>query len=245
MKALVLAAGRGSRLMPFTADRPKCLVEIGGKTLLRRHVEALTAAGAEEVGVVAGWRAEAFDGLGPRVFVNPRWAGTSMVESLAAADLWLRAGPVLVAYGDIVYAPATARRLAAAAAGLAVAYDPHWLALWSSRFADPLDDAETFVHRDGRLLDIGGRPGSAAEVQGQYMGLLRITPPAWGTIRRARAADPRTAALDMTGLLRHLVRRNLLDVATVAADGPWCEFDHPSDIAVGRRVLRLLDEAGA
>ncbi|GAA2922545.1 phosphocholine cytidylyltransferase family protein [Streptomyces thioluteus] len=238
---MILAAGRGSRLMPFTADRPKCLVEIGGRTLLQRHTEALGAAGAEEIGVVAGWHAEAFEGTGPRVFVNPRWAGTSMAESLAAADPWLRDGPVLVAYGDIVYAPATARALAAADAALAIAYDPHWHDLWSRRFADPLDDAETFAHRDGRLLDIGGRPRTTAEVQGQYMGLLRITPPAWETIRRARAADPRTAALDMTGLLRHLVRGRLLEVATVPADGPWCEFDHPSDIAVGRHVLRALD----
>src|SRR5205807_8499247 len=71
-------------------------------TLFRSQVAALRAGGADEVGVVAGWHADAFAGTGLPVFVNRRWATTTMAESLAAADEWLRAGPVLVAYGDIV-----------------------------------------------------------------------------------------------------------------------------------------------
>ncbi|MFD7666052.1 NTP transferase domain-containing protein [Streptomyces sp. NPDC059788] len=242
MRAIVLAAGRGSRLRPFTADRPKCLVEIGGRTLLARQVDALRAAGARRVGVVAGWHAEAFASTGLPVFLNPDWERTTMAASLAAAESWLAQEPTLVSYGDIVYGPHTARALAASDAELAISYDPHWHALWSRRFADPLDDAETFVRDDaGRLLDIGGRAGRVEEIQGQYMGLLRMTPTAWAAIERARSADPAVAALDMTGLLRHVVRARLLEVATVPAVGPWCEFDHPSDIDVGLDVLRALD----
>lgn len=242
MKALVLAAGRGSRLGPFTADRPKCLVGIEGKSLLDRQVAALLAAGATEVGVATGWCAEAFGGSGLTTFDNPEWAETTMVDSLASAEKWLLEGPVLVSYGDIVYTAETARRLAAADGPLAISYDPDWEALWRSRFDSPLDDAETFV-RDGsdRLLDIGGRPSTADEVQGQYLGLLRFTPEAWSTIRDLRATDAGTRGLDMTGLLRHLVRTGLLSITTVAAEGPWCEFDHPSDLEVGLEIVRRLD----
>jgi choline kinase len=243
MKALVLAAGRGSRLGPFTADRPKCLVEIGGKSLLERQVAALRAAGAREVGVVIGWCAKAFQAKGLPTFENPRWADTTMVESLSAAEEWLLEGPVLVSYGDIVYGAATARRLAKVDAPLAISYDPGWEVLWRSRFDQPLDDAETFV-RDGagHLMDIGGRPATAAEVQGQYLGLLRFTPVAWSTVRELRSANAEVRMLDMTGLLRHLVRSDLLQISTVPTAGPWCEFDHPMDIDVGADIIRELDE---
>jgi choline kinase len=235
----VLAAGRGARMAGLTADRPKCLIEIGGRVLLDRQVAALRAAGIDEVGVVAGWHAEAFAGTGLPVFVNHRWATTTMAESLAAADAWLRDGPVLAAYGDIVYTAETVRELAGCDAELAITYDPNWHALWCRRFANPLDDAETFVRaQTGDLVAIGGRPGTVAEVQGQYVGLLRLTPGSWRSIREARRA-PEVRGLDMTGLLSRLLPA--VRIATVPVRGPWCEFDHPSDLAVGRDVLRALD----
>lgn len=243
MKAVILAAGRGRRMGPHTADRPKCLLEIAGRTLLDRQVAALRAAGADEVAVVAGWRAELFDGRGLTVFLNERWAETTMVASLAAADRWLRAGPVLAGYGDILYTAATVRALAAADQQLAVAYDPGWRALWSRRFADPLDDAETFrLDEAGLLSEIGGRPTTLSEVQGQYLGLLKITPPAWSAIRDVLAAGETAAGLDMTALLAVLLARRAPAIGATAVVGPWCEFDHPADLEVGLDAVRAFDD---
>ncbi|MGA4837588.1 NTP transferase domain-containing protein [Streptomyces sp. G45] len=244
MKAVVLAAGRGSRMGPYTADRPKCLMEIAGRSLLDRQVAALRAAGADEVAVVTGWQPDAFAATGLRLFHNPRWARTTMVDSLAAADAWLSAGPVLVSYGDIVYSAATARRLAHSRAPLALVHDPDWLALWSRRLDDPFADAERFRQdASGRLIDIGGRAHSVEDAQGQYIGLLRFTPDAWAVLQARRAAGD-LAGLDMTGALGHLVRTCSLPVMTVPVDGPWCEFDRPADLEVGLDVVRRLDAAG-
>jgi L-glutamine-phosphate cytidylyltransferase len=239
MRAVILAAGRGSRLTGHTEDRPKCLVEIDGRSLLDRQVAALRAGGATEVAVVVGWRRDAFARGGLSWFVNEDWASTTMVDTLACAGSWLRTGPVLVSYGDIVYSAATVAALAAAGGPIAVAYDPDWLALWTQRFADPLDDAETFtLDGAGRITDIGGRPGSTAEVQGQYLGLLRITPAGWQELCRARTA---AARVDMTGLLRQVLAGGRAPLAAVPVVGPWYEFDHPSDLDTGRAAVRRLD----
>ena len=249
MRAVILAAGRGSRLGPYTVDRPKCLVELRGRSLLDRQVSALRAAGAEEVAVVAGWRAKLFERFAGRqltVFVNEHWAGTTMVESLATAASWLRAGPVLVSYGDIVYSAATARALASVRHDLAIAYDPGWRELWERRFDAPLDDAETFRLDDrGLLAEIGGRPASMADVQGQYLGLLRFTPPAWALAERVLRSEPALHGADMTGLLRFLLRAHDVEIGAVPVSGPWCEFDHPGDVEVGHGVLDELDRAEA
>jgi L-glutamine-phosphate cytidylyltransferase len=242
MRAVILAAGRGSRMGEYTVDRPKCLVELRGRSLLDRQVAALRAAGADEVAVVAGWRAELFDGLGHTVFVNDRWDRTTMVESLATAGSWLRAGPVLVSYGDIVYSAATARTLAAAGQSLAIAYDPGWRTLWERRFDVPLEDAETFrLDERGLLTEIGGRPFSAEEVQGQYLGLLKFTPPAWSLVERVLRTESTVDGLDMTALLAYLLREHPLEIGAAAVSGPWCEFDHPADVEVGHAVLDELD----
>jgi L-glutamine-phosphate cytidylyltransferase len=238
MRGLVLAAGRGSRLGPFTTDRPKCLVELAGSTLLERQVAALRAAGAREVGVATGWHSEAVQATGLPTFHNPRWASTTMVGSLATAREWLLDEPLLAGYGDIIYGAATASSLAAQDAPLAIAYDPDWESLWRKRFSRPLDDAETFaLGDDGLVLDIGGKPRTVQDVRGQYIGLVRWTPQAWSVVESA-GVDP---ALDMTGLLRHLVTERLVPVTAVPVADPWCEFDHPSDLEVGLDIARALD----
>jgi choline kinase len=244
MKGIVLAAGRGSRLGPHTADRPKALIEIGGRTLLDRQVAALRHAGAREVAVVTGWRAGAFTGLGLPVFANPDWASTSMVRSLECASAWLERETCVVCYGDIVFHPEDARGLAATAADLCIAYDPCWLPMWRARFADPLQDAETFrADSSGRLLEIGGRPEAVDQVHGQYLGLLLFTPAGWA--EAAKVAAERGPGGDvpahMTDLLGRIVRAARCEVLTFPVTHPWWEFDLPSDLRLGATVIARLD----
>lgn len=233
MKAVVLAAGRGSRMKGLTDDRPKCLVELNGRPLLERQVAALRGAGCEEVAVVAGYRGDLLERRGLAIFTNPRWAETNMVVSLTCAAPWLEAEPCLVSYGDIFYTAETARRLVETDADLAISYDPDWLALWSARFADPLSDAETFrLNPDGTVADIGRRPTGLHEVQGQYMGLLRFTPAGWRRFAaHLEAVGPEAAAkLDMTSMLRALIADGA-SVRAVPAEGAWGEVDSASDLA--------------
>jgi choline kinase len=155
-----------------------------------------------------------------------------MVASLACAEAWLADAPCLVSYADIFYPAETVRRLMRADAPLALAYDPDWLALWSGRFADPLSDAETFRLDGARVVEIGARPRSVDEVEGQYMGLLRFTPEAWSLAQRLRAelSAARRDRLDMTSLVAALIARGLDVVAVPTAPG-WGEIDSQSDLA--------------
>lgn len=232
MRGILLAAGRGSRMGDLTAGRPKCLIPLGGRPLLDWQAAALRAAGVKELGIVRGYLAHLLRPEGFALFDNPRWAETNMVATLAAAREWLETGPCLVSYTDILFHPQAVRALAGVEAELAVTYDRCWRRLWSERFPDPLADAETFrLDPRGGLAEIGGRPGTLAEIGGQYMGLLRFSPAGW---RRAAALlaglDPVDRdRLDMTSLLRRLLARGVA-VAAVPVEGRWCEVDSEADL---------------
>jgi L-glutamine-phosphate cytidylyltransferase len=120
MRAVILAAGRGSRLRHLGSDRPKCLVQLAGEPLIARQIAAMRRGGMDEIGVVRGYRAEMIDFPGVTYFVNERWAETNMVMSLGTASAWLRSGPVMVGYGDIFYRSELVRRLAAAPGSLVI-----------------------------------------------------------------------------------------------------------------------------
>jgi choline kinase len=239
MHAVILAAGRGSRLGERTRNLPKCLTPLAGRPLLHWQLEALGAAGAGPVAVVRGYMAEKLAGPGYQTFDNPRWAETNMVLSLACAAPWLRAFPCLVAYSDILYGPGAVTALAAAPGDITLTYDRLWLQLWSERFQDPLADAESFrLDAAGNLVEIGRRTSSLADIQGQYMGLLKFTPAGWARVERELEALPqeRRDRLDMTSLLNRLLQAGT-PIGTVPVQGGWCEVDNPSDADLYERRL--------
>jgi len=241
-RALILAAGRGSRLGNLTLDRPKCLTVLAGRTLLDWQLAALRGAGIEDIAIVTGYRSELLEGRGLRTIHNPRWTETNMVASAVCAANWLEAGATVISYSDIVYGPAVVRRLLESPDDVAITFDRAWLTLWSLRFDEPLSDAETFREDHGRLVAIGARPGALADVQGQYMGLLRCTPAGWERARTTWESEPRDRRdrLDMTGLLQRLLGRSER-IGTVGVDGGWCEVDSAEDL---RRYERALAGPG-
>lgn len=242
-RALLLAAGRGSRLAPYTDDRPKCLVPLLGQPLLEHQIAALKAGGITDIAIVGGYRSDCLRPYTDTLYVNPAWNSSNMVVSLTAAADWLAAGPTLVCYTDIVYAAAAVRDLAASPADLAITFDPHWQHLWGARFDNPLDDAETFV-RDaaGNLTEIGQRTTDPTRIQGQYMGLLKFSPAGWSTAAAYLASLPaeQLNKLDMTSLLARLLGQGVT-IATVPAPWPWAEADQPSDLALYESDPRFAD----
>jgi L-glutamine-phosphate cytidylyltransferase len=236
-KAIILAAGRGSRLGGLTEEKPKCLVPLGGHPLLAYQLAALRGAGISDIVIVGGYRAQLLEGYGARVVVNRRWADTNMVASLLCAEPFVD-GPVVVSYSDIVYPSAVVEALMRTDAALAITYDRQWLELWSRRFPGPKADAETFrVAADGRVLEIGGAIDQLTDVMGQYMGLLRFTPASIGWLRQeVAAAGERGDRLDMTSTLSRLVNRGRAVVGVPIAGG-WCEIDSGHDLEVATALL--------
>lgn len=246
MKAILLAAGRGSRMQHMTDARPKCLVEVHGKPLLEWQLAALRAAGIDNIAIVTGYRRELLTGRGLTEFHNPRWATTNMVSSLACAGAWLESGPCLVSYTDIFFQPEAVRSLMASPAPLAITYDPEWRRLWERRFADPLSDAETFrVDATGKLLEIGQHPTTIEAIQGQYMGLLRFTPKGWAEVLRIRTALPANEqdTMHMTGTLQRIIASGRLPIAAIAYRGAWGEIDTEHDLLVSAEAAAPLASA--
>ncbi|WP_347901873.1 phosphocholine cytidylyltransferase family protein [Pseudomonas purpurea] len=233
MKAIILAAGRGSRMKSLTDERPKCMVELRGKTLLEWQLAALHAAGVREIAIVTGYKRELLADQGLIEFHNSRWAQTNMVSSLACAETWLQAEPCIVSYSDIFYSPAAVQSLMTCKASLAVTYDPNWLELWTQRFGNPLLDAETFrLTAADTLAEIGNKPESADDIQGQYMGLLRFTPEGWAEVVRLRSAltPEQCDNVHMTNTLQHVIDAGQVPIQAVPYTGEWGEVDSSEDL---------------
>lgn len=255
MKALILAAGEGTRLRPFTLDRPKCLVEVGGVSLLDRQLAVLHGAGVQDVTLIGGYRAEMLERPGVALRLNPRFHETNMVWTLFCAEDDLR-GELILAYGDIVYSPGILRAVMASTDDIAVAIDLDWEQYWRARNEDPLSDAETLrMDPAGRLLEIGQKPVSLDQIEGQYMGLMKFSPRGLDTLRKTFHGAREAGALRgkppekayMTDLLQLMIDRGE-KLTAVTVHGGWVEVDTVSDLqseVTRGRLQGIQDELGA
>lgn len=236
-KAIILAAGEGTRLRPYTLERPKCLVEVEGKSLLDRQLAVLAAEGVKDVTMIGGYKADMLkrDGIG--LHLNPRYYETNMVWTLFCAEPALEGG-ALLCYGDIVYSRQALQALLAAPGDIAVTIDLDWEAYWRARNEEPLDDAETLkLDADGRILEIGQKPKSLTEIEGQYMGLIKLSATGAQQLRQvfheaSVKGSLRGKSLEkayMTDLLQAMIDLGYrLD--SVPVNGGWVEVDTVSDL---------------
>lgn len=251
-RAVLLAAGQGLRLRPHTEVNPKCLLEAApGLPLLDVQRAVLQAEGVTDHVLVAGWLAERLEGRGLRILTNPRFAETNMVWTLLQARE-LMSGGAVVGYGDIAYPREALRAVLDAPGHLAVAVDLDWEPYWRKRFGDPLKDAETLAMRGGAIVEIGGKPKSLAEIEGQYIGLMRFNAEGarllWQTFDACAARGsingkhPEQAY--MTDLLQEAARAGL-PLTAAPFHGGWVEIDTPEDLALPETAARVRDIAAS
>ena len=175
MKMILLAAGKGERLRPYTDDTPKCLMEIAGKTLLDWQISAAKRNGIDEIVVVKGYMADRIPKEpGIKYYVNSRYETTNMVETLWCAKSEFD-GEVIISYSDILYETEVLRELINAEHDINIVVDMDWRIYWERRFPDPIQDAESLkMNSDGTIADIGQKISKMSEPQAQYIGLMKF-----------------------------------------------------------------------
>ena len=232
-KAIILSAGKGSRLLPLTADRPKCLIELAGKSLLEWQLDALAASGIADIVVVTGFRDDMVDAVaarrpGVRTLFNPFY---HVADNLGS--VWLARGEfdrdTLLLNGDTLVTPALiARLLAGPDAPITVTVDEK----------EEYDADDMKVLRDGTRLRRIGKALTAGNYNAESIGLLAF-----------RGEGPRLFTDQVERMMRTSegTRRWYLraidalaasvEIETVSIKGEeWQEVDFPADVEQARAL---------
>jgi phosphoenolpyruvate phosphomutase len=209
--AVVLAASRGSGLEALTEERPKVMLPIAGKPLLRWLIDGFKKENINDITVVGGYRADAIDTAGIKLVVNERYAETGELASLACAVDSLDSEAV-ISYGDLLFRSYVLRDLMASKADFSVVVD----SLMGGESNHTVRDFAYCSRGDDRGLF--GKPvllervTSAADAEraphGRWVGLLNVSRAGLAKLKTLIAAlrtDSRFDALDMPALLNALI----------------------------------------
>lgn len=246
IKAILLVAGEGKRLRPYTLDRPKCMVDVKGVSLVDRQLSVLRSEGINNIVMIGGYKSEMLKRDEIKLRLNPRYYETNMVQTLFCAEDELE-GEVIMSYGDIVYSRGILQELLKSKADIAVTVDKEWESYWRARNDNPLDDAETLkLQEDGTISEIGQVPKSLDEIEGQYMGLIKCSAKGIKQIIEVfhkTVDDPQILGKTvenayMTDLLQAVINSNYLVTAVPVSDS-WVEVDTVSDLESNVTLHRL------
>ena len=243
---LILAAGQGSRLRPLTNNQPKGLVPLLGKPLIEHQLDVLKAAGINNIAIATGYKAENFAYLRHKTFHNKLFARTNMVESLFQAKPFFEQAKddLIIAYGDIVYTYNNLDKLLNSQGDIVIMIDDNWLELWASRNEDPLKDAETLKYNDhGQIIELGKKPNSLDDIQGQYTGLIKIPSHKisnlidfYNQLDRNLLYDSKTFSnMYMTNFLQ-LIINDGWEVMPAHVQNGWLEIDTVGDLSLYEKL---------
>ncbi|MDR1365943.1 MAG: phosphocholine cytidylyltransferase family protein [Holosporales bacterium] len=240
MKAVILAAGTGSRMGKYTRDIPKGMLIFDGKPLLEHQIDALHAIGVSDIAIVTGHKSEKITFANVSYFHNANFACTNMIESLMCACEFFT-DDLIVSYADIVYTPELAKNLCSCADDIGVAVDCDWRKLWKLRYCSTEKDLETLSTDDELLvMEIGNETHSSIGLKYRYIGLLKFTKRGLDVAcesykRRNGLAWPQSGKDFRNGYMTDLLAEIISNgnkVRAVVSSGHWLEFDTVTDYEV-------------
>ncbi len=229
MKAIILAAGEGKRLRPYTEDKPKCMVELMGKPLLEWHTDVVRSCNISDIVVVKGYKEEKIQYPKLRYYINSEYSATNMVYTLGCAFEELK-DDVIIAYGDIIYSTQVLHKLAESNHDVSVVVDVGWRGYWEERFTDPLLDAESLMlDSDNNIISIGRKTDQYTDIQAQYIGLMRFRGRGLSILRYYIEKNKNNRNMYMTDLLQQMIDDGH-DIHGVLIDRGWFEVDSVQDL---------------
>lgn len=233
MRGIIIGAGRGRRLMPTTADAPKCFAEIGGERIIDVILSALRKGGVDPIGFIGGYRIDAVKAAYPELdFVeNPRWAETNILGSLMCAEAWMHDGFVS-SYADIVYRADAITKLLASPHPITLVVDTAWRARYQHRSQHPPTDGEKVQSADGRLTRIH-RDIDPDAAHGEFIGVAKFTAEGAAMLKRAHAAAGLSDNSYFIPLLQRMIEDGV-EIAHVDIDGGYHEIDTQEDYDLAR-----------
>jgi len=174
-KALIIAAGLGSRLKKHTKNLPKCMLDFGGKTLLQRQLEAYKKCYIDDISLVRGYKKEKINYKGIKYFENDDYKNNNILNSIFYAEKVIN-GNIIISYSDILFDSSVVQRALDANHDISVVVDIDWRGYYVGRKDHPISEAENVVFNSNNEVEKIGKINTGdEEVHGEFIGMIKLS----------------------------------------------------------------------
>ena len=174
-KALIIAAGLGSRLKKHTENLPKCMLDFGGKTLLQRQLDSYKKNGIKDISLIRGYKKEKINYKGIKYFENKDYKNNNILNSIFYAENVIN-GNIIISYSDILFDPSVVERTLNSDHDISVVVDIDWRGYYAGRKDHPISEAENVIfNSNNEVQKIGKINTGNEEVHGEFIGMIKLS----------------------------------------------------------------------
>jgi len=173
-KALIVAAGLGSRLKGHTENTPKCMLDFGGKTLLQKQLLSYKKNGVDDISLIRGYKKNKINYKGIRYFDNDDYKDNNILNSIFYGEEAIN-GNIIISYSDILFEPFIVKRAMESDHDISVIVDVDWRDYYINRKDHPLSEAENVIfNSNNEVVKIGKIASEKEEVHGEFIGMIKL-----------------------------------------------------------------------
>ncbi|MDC0517574.1 helix-turn-helix domain-containing protein [Candidatus Pelagibacter sp.] len=174
-KALIIAAGLGSRLKKHTENLPKCMLDFGGKTLLQRQIDSYKICGVKDISLIRGYKKEKINYKSIKYFENNDYKNNNILNSIFYAEKVIN-GNIIISYSDILFDSSVVERTLKSDHDISVVVDIDWRGYYVGRKDHPISEAENVIFNSNNEVEKIGKINTGnEEVHGEFIGMIKLS----------------------------------------------------------------------
>lgn len=250
MKAIIIAAGSGKRLLPLTKDKPKCMLNILGKPLISQTLETFRNSDINDVAIIRGYEADKINFNDVTYFTNSNWENNNILHSLMYAKDHFKSAiesgeDLFVTYSDIIFKKEVLKKLLTTDGNISLVIDKSWESIYVDRKNHGIEEAENVITDEhGRITKIGKyikSENNLSSSASEFIGLWKLAPKgAKEFLHHFEKLNEILSLTDafqtakewqksyLTDMFQYLINEGI-EIQSVTISNGWREFDTVED----------------
>jgi len=248
MNAIILSAGKGTRLRPETISIPKGMVKLFDKSLLEMQIDIFKKCGINDISIVTGYLADKITFPSINYFKNENFSSTAGNESIFCAREKLQ-DCTIITYGDLVFEKAVIDQVIDFSGDIGIAVDLDWEKNYVNRDQHPKSEAENILINGNEILELRKNISECKENEkiGECLGLMKFSRKAskvfldkYSELEISHQGKFHNAPSLEKALISDMIQELIdseINVEPIYVSGKWCEIDTPQDLQIARKLF--------
>lgn len=240
MKAIILAAGRGTRIPQVTKNKPKCLIKINKKTILERQISFLRKLKIKDIIIIKGFKKNKILIKQIKYIENKNYKKNEQLDSLFCAKSEFT-DDLLILFSDIIYDFSIIKKIYYQKKNLiTLAVDKNWKSRYKFRFDHPVEQADKVkINKKNNITKIGKKL-KIEETNGEFLGILKVSKNGCKVILenfKKYKKNQNTANKQIHDFLKFLINKGVY-ISSLSVQGKYMEIDTFNDYKLAKQIFK-------